>query len=72
MRDSTNDDQTVVDALYCDTMYRDSFSCSRGGYRLLHTLSQRMCERKEHPKIYGENSGTVQRNMLSNVELCCF
>ena len=81
-----DDDQTVVDALYYDTMCRDSFSCSRGGYRRVHrdaaefttehpsvhTLSQRMCEWKEHRKIYGENSGTVQRNMLSNVELCCF
>ena len=28
-----DDDQTVVDALYRDTMCRDGFSCSRGGYR---------------------------------------
>ena len=28
-----HDDQTVVDALYRDTMCRDGFCCSRGGYR---------------------------------------
>ena len=28
-----DDDQTVVDALYRDTLCRDGFSCSRGGYR---------------------------------------
>ena len=29
--DDDDDDQTVVDALYRDTMRRDGFSCSRGG-----------------------------------------